>query len=225
MVAISENIYSFAIALVGSGFGAFFAYKFNLRQQNIIDKRKKYEEQQDLNEKKSVIFSYLMIYLRMQLSNLMRIEKYISQQEEVYKKIVTKQELNKKEQLAKNALCLGYKINMVDNYADLKFTSNFPPLLGTAMMFSTEYNLLEKLVEKYNENVDGYAALRYKNANTIHQSCFSLAYYIYIIVKLTAQYNKDFLNISYADIDYSPQQRIFLAKAIKIERMKKKEEN
>lgn len=92
---IIENVFPFITSLIGAGFGAFFAYKSNLRQERILDKQNNDKQLKAIQENRSVIFSYLIIYYRMHISNLMRIENYFAEQKKLWKKIVADKKLPK----------------------------------------------------------------------------------------------------------------------------------
>lgn len=219
---IIENVFPFITSLIGAGFGAFFAYKFNLRQERILDKQNNDKQLKAIQENRSVIFSYLIIYYRMHISNLMRIENYFAEQKKLWKKIVANEKLTEHEKNLKRCMCLGYTMEMQNNYDELKFTAHFPAFLGTMMMYETGYDLLVKLIKQYNSNIDNSSQLRYLNACNIYNLCLSKAYDIYIIVKLIEKYNDEYMKISYIDIDYSVEQRKFIARAIKEYRNNKK---
>ena len=65
---IIENVFPFITSLIGAGFGAFFAYKFNLRQERILDKQNNDKQLKAIQEDRSVIVQWSRAGSRMLLS-------------------------------------------------------------------------------------------------------------------------------------------------------------
>lgn len=233
------------VTLLAAFGGAWFAYLFNLKQQEKWDKERKNEEQEEQHAKEILELNYLQTYLYFYLDELQEIYNKLDYKQGLYEDIKhANYNVTKEQQEVLFTFHIDFSSPIKINWNELSFTNNEPEFIyslshaETAIhrfVHSHEFAIrrFEKETEKLKEEMRNKMMNRrflmqkyidtqfYNNDSEI----FRLQYAVFCIDRMITVLSKYARTHKYtlSNLSYMPKQIKFVAQAIK--EVKKEQDN
>jgi len=138
---MTEIIVNGIVSLGAAFLGAWFAYRFNLRQQKKWDKERKDEEQEDQRAKQVLELNYLQTYLHARIDDLCEIYEKIDAQRKLYNRTKSNSyQILKRDENDFFVTYVEFSSKFSCNWDALAFTRNEPEFIYTLGRVETAWH-------------------------------------------------------------------------------------
>lgn len=136
-------------------FGAWFAYRFNLRQQKKWDDERRKEEEQKNQANQIIQLNYLKTYLITSLHQFVGIYAILKKKQEQYNDIILRgYNISENEERPLRQILVDFSYQMTSNSDLLMFTMGFPILLAQLASVETNIKRFQSQIDFFNSRVN-----------------------------------------------------------------------
>ncbi|WP_428077500.1 hypothetical protein [Candidatus Avelusimicrobium alvi] len=144
------------VTLLAAFFGAWFAYRFNLRQQRKWDKERKIEEEKIKQEEQLLQLNYLQTYLHSYLEEFYDIYQKLNYKQQLYKSLIKKNYQATKEDLDNIYIAfIDFSSQFRDNWEKLSFIYNNSEFISSLARVETA---IHRFVFSHDKEIEQFGA-------------------------------------------------------------------
>ena len=127
---MTEILVNGLVSLGAAFFGAWFAYRFNLKQQKKWDKERQEEEKEEKRAEQILQLNYLQTYLYATIDDLFDIAQQLDSKKDLYERIISHNyEITQLDIDIINTIFVDFSSRFKSNWDALYFTSNEPDFM------------------------------------------------------------------------------------------------
>ena len=151
---VSINWGDAIVTLLAAFFGAWFAYRFNLRQQKKWDEERKKEEQKNEKEKQSLQLNYLHVYLHAYIEIFYHISSLLKDRMAIYDNIASKNYvMNTMEEMNIKSIFVDTTYRFEINTNDFSFARNSAAFIVKLAGVETSIQRFNAQMQFFNHSV------------------------------------------------------------------------